>query len=317
MLLAALEAAGETRTIDGRAYWATTDFPAAKVNLRTISDDTYTIMDRSASNAVIGTVDAISALELVYPEAIYLHEGETWYVRALDLEQKTGVRRAARRSTTTRSPCSTRTSACARSSSASDWRGESVRFGEVTYSWQTIAMKKVRFHSLDAIGYHPLELPRLTLDTAGFWFAPAEEAWRAVARLGLNPMEGLSGARNLFLTLLSMLSMCDPADLGGVIDSSNLGRPGLFVFDRYPGGLGFAEQGYARLDELAARGARALGRVRVRDGLPVVRGIAHAQARAAAGPRSRPRPRGARQGRGTRAARALAGILDVTPERTR
>jgi DEAD/DEAH box helicase domain-containing protein len=60
------------------------------------------------------------------------------------------------------------------------------------------------------------------------------------------------GVRNLFLTLLSMLSMCDPADLGGKIDSSNLGRPTLFIFDRYPGGLGFAEQGVARLDELAA-----------------------------------------------------------------
>ena len=72
-----------------------------------------------------------------------------------------------------------------------------------------------------------------------------------MARQGLNPVEGLSGVRNLFLTLLSMLSMCDPADLGGMIDSSNLGRPGLFIFDRYPGGLGFAEQGYARLDELA------------------------------------------------------------------
>jgi DEAD/DEAH box helicase domain-containing protein len=57
--------------------------------------------------------------------------------------------------------------------------------------------------------------------------------------------------RNLFLTLLSMLSMCDPADLGGMIDSKNLGRPGVFIFDRYPGGLGFAEQGWARLDELA------------------------------------------------------------------
>jgi DEAD/DEAH box helicase domain-containing protein len=114
-------------------------------------------------------------------------------------------------------------------------------------------MKKVRFHSLDSIGYHPLELPRLTLDTTGFWLAPGEEAWRAVARAGLNPMEGLSGVRNLFVTLLSMLSMCDPADLGGMIDSSNLGRPAVFMFDRYPGGLGFSEQGYARLDELAER----------------------------------------------------------------
>ena len=48
-----------------------------------------------------------------------------------------------------------------------------------------------------------------------------------------------------------MLAMCDPSDLGGMIDSSNLGRPALFVFDRYPGGLGFAEQGWSRMEELA------------------------------------------------------------------
>jgi len=109
----------------------------------------------------------------------------------------------------------------------------------------------VKFHSLDSIGYHPLALPRLTLETVGFWITPGEAAWSAVARRGLNPVEGLSGVRNLFITLLSMLSMCDPADLGGMIDSSNMGRPALFMFDRYPGGLGFSEQGYARLDELA------------------------------------------------------------------
>src|SRR5439155_19705340 len=98
----------------------------------------------------------------------------------------------------------------------------------------------------------PLDLPRLTLDTVAFWIAPGEAAWSAVARAGLNPVEGLMGVRNLVLTLLSMLAMCDPADLGGKIDSSNLGRPTLFLFDRYPGGLGFAEQGHARLEELAA-----------------------------------------------------------------
>ena len=39
-VLAALEEAGETRTIDGRSYWAKSDFPGAKVSLRTICDDT-------------------------------------------------------------------------------------------------------------------------------------------------------------------------------------------------------------------------------------------------------------------------------------
>ena len=47
--------------------------------------------------------------------------------------------------------------------------GERAVLGELSYSWQVVAMKKVKFHSLDAIGYHPLDLPRLTLETTGFW----------------------------------------------------------------------------------------------------------------------------------------------------
>jgi DEAD/DEAH box helicase domain-containing protein len=249
-ILAALDEAGEARVIDGRAYWAKTEFPAAKVNLRTISDDTYTIMDVANGNRVIGNVDAISALELLYPEAIYLHEGETCWVRELDLEQKTAFVEPRAVDYYTQPVLDTQIRVQAERRRR-DWRGETVALGEVTYAWQTVAMKKIRFHSLDAIGYHPLALPRLTLDTTGFWIAPSPATWSDVARLGLNPIEGLSGVRNLFLTLLSMLAMCDPADLGGLIDSSNLGRPTLFVFDRYPGGLGFAEQGWARLDELA------------------------------------------------------------------
>jgi len=316
-ILAALEEAGETRGIDGRAYWASTEFPAARVNLRTISDNTYTILDTSGGaplearpgnvfdprparigngrgrageprdgavppalptsraadpTAVIGTVDAISALELVYPEAIYLHEGETYFVRALDLEQKTAhvERREVDYYTQPVLDTSIRVQGERR---RRDWRGETVVLGDVTYSWQTIAMKKVKFGTRDSIGYHPLALPRLTLDTVGFWFAPGEEAWAAVARAGLNPFEGLSGVRNLFLTLLSMLSMCDPADLGGLIDSSNLGRPALFVFDRYPGGLGFAEQGWARLDELALAASEHLEACPCESGCPSCVGL--------------------------------------------
>ncbi len=266
-ILAALEESGETKTFDGRTYWAKPDAPAPRVNLRTISDDTYTIVDVTRANAVIGNVDAISGLELVYPEAIYLHEGRTCFVRELDLKQKVAYVEPREVDYYTQ-PVMDSNIRVRGELERREWRGESARYGEVTYSWQTVAMKKIRFHSIDAIGYHPLDLPRLTLDTSGFWIAPGEEAWRAVAKQGLNPMEGLSGVRNLFLTLLSMLSMCDPADLGGMIDSSNLGRPTLFVFDRYPGGLGFAEQGWARLDELATSALDHLEACGCADGCP-------------------------------------------------
>ncbi len=250
-VLAALEEAGETRTIDERAYWAKSDFPGAKVSLRTMGDNTFTIQDAHRNHAVIGTVDAISGLELVYPEAIYLHEGESYFVKSLDLEQKIATVEPREVDYYTQPVLDTNIRVRGELH-ARDWAGERTSFGEVTYSWQVIAMKKIRYRSLDAIGYHPLELPRLTLDTAGFWLAPREETWRALAVAGHNPWEALSGVRNLFVTLLPLMAMCDPSDLGGMIDSSNLGRPGIFLFDRYPGGLGFAEQGWARLDELAA-----------------------------------------------------------------
>ena len=248
-VLGALEEAGETRSIDGRSYWSRSEFPGAKVSLRTMSDDTYTIVDATHANAVLGTVDAISGLELVYPDAIYLHEGETWWVRELDLEQKVATVEPRTVDYYTQPVLDTNIRIRQPLRSV-PWGGEKVEFGELTYSWQTVAMKKIRYRSLDAIGYHPLELPRLTLETAGLWLAPNEDTSQALARAGLNPWEALSGVRNLFVQLLPLMAMCDPIDLGGMLDSSNTGRPTLFLFDRYPGGLGFAEQGYARLDEL-------------------------------------------------------------------
>jgi DEAD/DEAH box helicase domain-containing protein len=271
-IVAALEQAGETHTVDGHTYWAKPDFPAATVNLRTISGDTYTILDATRANAVLGTVDAISALELVYPEAVYLHEGETWWVRRLDLEQKTAMVEPRVVDYYTQPVLDTGIRVRGERR-AREWRGERVALGELTYSWQTVAMKKVRFHSLDSIGYHPLDLPRLTLDTTGFWLAPGPAAWQAVARRGLNPVEGLMGVRNLVVTLLAMLSMCDPSDLGGMIDSSNLGRPALFLFDRYPGGLGFCEQGWARLDELFRAALEHLEACGCADGCPACVGL--------------------------------------------
>ncbi len=249
-ILAALDEAGETRSIDGRAYWAKTEFPAARVNLRTISDNTYTIVDATRGNDVIGTVDAVSALELVYPEAVYLHEGQSYFVRALDLELKVATVEPREVGYYTQPVLDTQIRVRGELGHRA-WRGETVTLGEVTSAWQTVAMKKVKFGTRESIGYHPLALPRLTLDTVGFWIAPAASTWTALAQRGAHPWEALAGVRNLTITLLSMLSMCDPADLGGVLDSSNLGRPTLFVFDRYPGGLGFAEHGYARMDELA------------------------------------------------------------------
>jgi DEAD/DEAH box helicase domain-containing protein len=245
-----LEEDGQVRAIDSRWYWASVDYPAARINLRTIADNTFTVVDATRGNEVIGTVDAISAPELVFPEAIYLHEGRSYFVQKLDLEQKVALceprevdyytQPVLDQNIVTGEPARTRTA----------FGSDGLQFGEAKVSWATIGMKKVRFHSLDSIGYKALDLPRLTLDTAALGWVPPAAARSAVKEAGLAPGEALSGVRNLVVTLMPLFAMCDPSDIGAVLDSKNLGKQAMFVFDRYPGGLGFAEQAYHRFEEL-------------------------------------------------------------------
>ena len=252
-IAALLEEDGSMKSLDGARYWSSSDYPAGKVSLRTISDDTFTILDTGRNNAVLATVDSISAPELVYPEAIYLHEGDTYFVRELDLKQKLAYVERREVDYYTQPVLDTRLKLLD-SRETKRWNETEVGLGSADVSWATVAMKKIRFRSLDAIGYHPLDLPRQNLETVALWLRPEEGVRAAVRFAGLNPHEAMSGLRNLLITLLPLHVMCDRPDLGGILDSSNLGDPALFLYDRYPGGLGYAERGYGLIPELV-RGA--------------------------------------------------------------
>ena len=273
-IAALLEEDGSMKSLDGLRYWSSADYPAGKVSLRTISDDTFTILDQgaarggadgaprdgagavaSAENAVLATVDAISAPELVYPEAIYLHEGDTYFVRELDLKQKIAYVERRDVDYYTQPVLDTRLKLL-ESRETRRWNECEVGLGTADVSWATVAFKKIRFRSLDAIGYHPLELPRLNLETVAMWIGPDETVRNMVRVQGLNPAEGMSGLRNLLITLLPLHVMCDRPDLGGILDSGNLGAQAIFLYDRYPGGLGYAERGYEIVDELIGAARR-------------------------------------------------------------
>jgi DEAD/DEAH box helicase domain-containing protein len=250
-----LEEEGALKSLDGLRYWSSAEYPAGKVSLRTISDDTFTILDQTRENAVLGTVDSISAPELVYPEAIYLHEGDTYFVRELDLKQKVAYVEPREVDYYTQPVLDTHLKL--QETRETKRFGETlVGLGSADVSWATVAMKKIRFRSLDAIGYHPLDLPRQNLDTVAFWIQPSEGTRAAVKIAGLNPREGMSGLRNLLITLLPLHAMCDRADVGGILDSSNLGEAAIFMYDRYPGGLGYAERGYAIVGDLLGAALR-------------------------------------------------------------
>jgi DEAD/DEAH box helicase domain-containing protein len=244
-----LEEEGNIKGIDRKWYWSSTDFPAASVNLRTISDDTYTIVDAKQGNTVMGTVDAISAPELVYPEAIYLHEGETYFTRKLDTEQKTAYVEKAEVDYYTQ-PVLDTSLRVLRQRKEKEWAGQRIVLGDADVTWATIAFKKIKFYSLDSIGYKTLDLPAQHLETSSMWLIPTASLLKQIQARGRNPVEGLVGIRNIMINVVPLFAMCDRQDIGGVIDSSNTGTPTIFIYDRFQGGLGFAERTYELVQEV-------------------------------------------------------------------
>jgi len=264
---AILEEVGQVKRLGRDYYWSSTDYPAAQTSLRTVSDNTFTIMERNAGNRVIGVVDAISAPELVYPGGVYLHQGETYLVRELDLEGRAAYVERQQLDYYTQAILDSKITVQGQEMEK-HWPGCRVCHGEAAVSWQTTGYKKIKFYSLDSIGYGRLDLPRQSLETASTWLIPDTDLLGEVRRQGRDPVEGLNGIRNVAVHVLALLAMCDRQDLGGMVDSSNTGSPTIFLYDRYPGGLGFVERGYELVGELLEECLRLISECGCQEGCP-------------------------------------------------
>ena len=267
------------KCIDERYYWSSSEYPAKNTSLRMMGNDTYAIADISGEkdgrgHRVIGQVDSISAPELVYPNAVYLHEGESYVVRHLDVEAKIALVEPVQVDYYTQPVLS---SHCRLGDIVErrDWRGGELLFAEAEVTWQTIAFKKVKYYTLELVGQTELDLPSQTLPTTAAVWDVGETIRQRLAQDGHNPIEGLMGVRNLMLAALPSLAMCDRRDIGGIVDSSNLGSPVIVIYDRYPGGLGFGQKGYELTDTWLELSAEIVRGCPCREGCPSCVGLAN------------------------------------------
>jgi DEAD/DEAH box helicase domain-containing protein len=214
-------------------------------------------------NEVIANVDAISAPELVYPQAVYLHDGQSYFVRELDLDGRVAyvdrqdmdyytqaVLESHVRITRARERAAAGDSLRGRAEQQRAAQHAEVGFAEVDVSWKTVAFKKIKFNTRENIGFGPVDIPEQHLETTALWLTPTDAVRKELKMLGLRPSEGICGLRNLAIVALPMVAMCDSRDISGVVDSKNLGKSSLILYDRYPGGLGYCEKGFHQIDEL-------------------------------------------------------------------
>ena len=69
-------------------YWTSDAYPADGVSLRSISSDNFVVVDTTGKARVIAEVDFTAALTTLHEKAIYICEGEQYFVEKLDYEQR-------------------------------------------------------------------------------------------------------------------------------------------------------------------------------------------------------------------------------------
>ncbi|MFC7404431.1 DEAD/DEAH box helicase [Georgenia alba] len=249
-LLEELERRGLLRRRPTGWFWdiARPERPQDLTDLRGGGEPPVQIVE-AATGTVLGTVDGARADSTVHPGAVYLHQGRTFVVDALE-DDVALVRAESDVSyrTKARSTSSVRVLSVRQTSEWADRDGTTVvwRFGDVEVTSRVTGYDRRRLPGLEIVGSYPLDMPERVLPTTSVWWTLPESACEA-AGVGRDTLPGaLHAAEHASIGLLPLLATCDRWDIGGLSTALHpqTGQPTVFVHDGYPGGAGFAERGY-------------------------------------------------------------------------
>ncbi len=234
---------------DGRWYWASENFPASEISLRTAAPENVVIIDTTPDRPrVLGEVDLFSAQVLVHERAIYIHESIQYYVDRLEWhERKAYVHRVdvdhytyANRAVTLKP--------LEEFASAPAVGGRRIH-GEVMVASLVTLFKKLKFVTDENVGWGPIDLPELELQTTAYWLTAddARGRWRH-DELDI----AMLGAGRAIQTVAAILLMVDPRDLGLVtqVRSPHAEAPTIYLYEAVPGGIGLSERLWDRHEEL-------------------------------------------------------------------
>ena len=248
-VLAILEENHKIRRIEGRWYHAASETPQHEVSMRDTADANVVIEDGD-TGSVIGEINRYDAPPILHPDAIYMHQGDTYRVTKLDLEKNVATVKRVEVDYYTQPLGGTDIHHVDHQLREKPFGTGRAYWGEVTAYFQTWMYEKIRFYELDALSRHGLDLPKMLLETMAFWIVPPEDLMEEVRRSGLDAHSGLRGIGYATRMILPLFMTCDTLDFSHTVGSVNSPWNSVFIYERYPHGLGFTEKAYELLDEI-------------------------------------------------------------------
>ncbi|QOC94055.1 DEAD/DEAH box helicase [Micromonospora craniellae] len=240
--VATLVEAGALRQRPTGWYWRHRERP--EVDLRGDGGAPVCVVE-SATGRLLGTVDGGSAHFLLHSGAVYLHQGVSYVVDTLDLDDGCALVHPEEPDWSTHARDVTSLSVVSVRSYV-DAGPVGLFLGEVDVTSQVVSYQRRRIATGEVIDTRPLDLPARELRTVAVWFTLSPES---LAAAGVDPADvpgGLHAAEHAAIGLLPLVATCDRWDIGGLSTAvhPDTQAPTVFVYDGHPGGAGFAERAY-------------------------------------------------------------------------
>jgi DEAD/DEAH box helicase domain-containing protein len=289
----------DTPPSESQWTWTNESYPADAVSLRSISSDNFAIVDLTNDTKVIGETDFTSGPATLHPKAIYIVEAKLYQVERLDFDGRKAFVREVDCDYYTTAITYTRVTkidtfavdfdSSGPSEAADGSAAEAIRearagrsgatraHGEVHVVSRVVGFKKIKFYTNENVGSGELDLPEQQMHTTAYWLTVPAKAMGVLPFAADDRRDGIVGMAFAIRQVAQLLLMCDGHDIGISIHSGDgdehLDAGGdkaqtIFVYDNYPGGIGFSRPLFELHDELLANTRRLIAECQCESGCP-------------------------------------------------
>lgn len=296
-MLSILSEEGFVQQAGEQWQWTHESYPADAVSLRSVSSDNFIIVDLTKGERVIGETDFTSAPSVLHEKAIYIVEGTLYQVERLDFDNRKAFVRAVECDYYTDAIDYTKVTILDDMTGGAEMTSgvfsdgdvpektpdvisalsTPAHHGEVHVVSRVVGFKKIKFYTNENIGSGELDLPEQQMHTSSYWVTIPRETMEALPYGIADRRDGVLGLAFAMRNVAPLLLMCDSHDLGLSVDgvtteeaakAAGAVAPTIFIYDNYPGGIGFSEPLHGMHDDLIAKTRELIEGCPCRSGCP-------------------------------------------------
>jgi DEAD/DEAH box helicase domain-containing protein len=277
----------------GKWYWTSDAYPADGVSLRSISSDNFVVVDTTKKTKVIAEVDFSAALTALHPKAIYICEGEQYFVEKLDFEQRKAYVKKTDIDYYTDAIDYTKIKILDVFDKKNMQKCD-IAHGEVHVATQVVGFKKIKFFTMENVGAGDLSLPQNEMHTTAYWLTIPSDIFHSLPFEPEEKINGLFGLAYCLHHVSPLFMMCDLMDVNVSVGDNATGKsvpprdirsqihadtetapfadinfePNIYIYDNFPGGIGLSPSLFELEKKLLHHSLKTIQACPCREGCP-------------------------------------------------